>query len=296
MTSAVQAVAAPTPARPANPPGRLRAVGVLAAREMLDAVRNRWFLLYAAAFAVLALGLSLLTTAGASYVGLGGFGRTTASLVNLVMLIVPLMGLSAGANLIAPDEERGTLAYLLAQPIGRGELLAGKLVGQALALAAALALGFGVAAVTMAWRGTAGSPRVFLTLVALAWVLAVTMLSVGAVVSTVARRGAVAQGVGLLLWLVFVFLGDIGLMGSALLLRLRAWQLLHAAIVNPLYAFKLLVLRGLGTKLDVLGPAGLFAVRRYGEALPWMLAGILAAWVVLPAVLAWLVLRRRSIA
>ncbi|MEK7873458.1 MAG: hypothetical protein AAB502_06340, partial [Chloroflexota bacterium] len=64
-------------------------VVVLARKEFRDALRNRWFLFYAAVFTILALGLSYLALSGAGMGGLAGFGRTSASLINLVLLIVP---------------------------------------------------------------------------------------------------------------------------------------------------------------------------------------------------------------
>jgi Cu-processing system permease protein len=112
-------------------------VRAFALRELRDALRSRWFLLYTIAFAALGLGVSYVSAA-ASGGGLSGFGRTSAGLVNLVLLVVPLMGLTAGAGSIASDRERGMLPYLLAQPVTRTELLLGKFVGLALALVASI--------------------------------------------------------------------------------------------------------------------------------------------------------------
>ena len=76
----------------------LTTIWTLAQKELRDALRNRWFLLYTVAFAVLALAFSYLALAGAGMVGFAGFGRTAASLINLVLLIMPLMALTIGAR------------------------------------------------------------------------------------------------------------------------------------------------------------------------------------------------------
>ena len=123
----------------------LRVVWTLAQRELREALRNRWLWFFAGGFAVLALALSRASLASAGYSGLGGFGRTTASLVNALLLFVPLLGLTVGAGIIAGDRERGTLTYLMAQPLTRAEIFAGKALGASIALAASLALGFGLA-------------------------------------------------------------------------------------------------------------------------------------------------------
>ena len=83
-------------------------VATLLQKELRDSLRNRWFVLYTVAFTVLALGLSFLALSGAGVVGFAGFGRTAASLINLVLLIVPLMALTVGAQSLAAERERGT--------------------------------------------------------------------------------------------------------------------------------------------------------------------------------------------
>src|SRR5262245_14867625 len=114
-------------------------LATFARRELREALRNRWLWFYAVGLAVLALALSRAGLAAAGYAGLGGFGRTAASLVNALLLFVPLMGLNVGAQALAGDRERGTLLYLLAQPVSRAEVFWGKTLGAALALVAALA-------------------------------------------------------------------------------------------------------------------------------------------------------------
>ena len=104
----------------------IAALAAIAGKEFRDSLRTRWFWLYTIAFTLLAAGLSYLASAYAGLAGVRGFGRTAAGLVNLVLLIVPLMGLTAGAQALAGERERGTLLYLLSQPVDRAELVLGK--------------------------------------------------------------------------------------------------------------------------------------------------------------------------
>jgi Cu-processing system permease protein len=120
---------------------------VIAQRELREALRNKWLWFYAVGFAVLAYALSQVGLASAGYAGLGGFGRTAASLINALLLFVPLIGLSVGAGTLAGDRERGTLVYLLAQPVSRAEVFFGKALGAAMAVIAALGLGFGISGI-----------------------------------------------------------------------------------------------------------------------------------------------------
>lgn len=266
----------------------------IARKEVHDALRNKWFVLYSIAFAALSLALASLALAGTGQYGFGGFGRTAASLINLVMLIVPLMALSAGAGSLAGERERGTLNYLLAQPVTRFEVLVGKYVGLAIALLASLCLGFGACAAVIASRAGSADAASFITLVICAYALALAMLSVGMLISSVTRRSSVALAAALFTWLGVVFLGDLGLMGSTLAFNLSVPQMLGLSLVNPLQVFKMASLTSLHASLDVLGPAGLYASQHWGDRLPLIFGGALAGWIVLPLIAAQLLFARRG--
>lgn len=272
----------------------LACTALLARREFRDALSSRWFILYAFAFAALSVAVSFLSLAGTGSFGFAGFGKTAAGLLNLIMLVVPLMALTAGAGTIAGERERGTLLYLVAQPVSRAEIFLGKFIGLALALWCALLFGFGLSAIALAIRTGAVGIGAFATLVGVTCALACSMLAVGMLVSALSRRSGVATGVSLFAWLVLVFVSDLGLMASSLIFRLRVQEVFALAIVNPLQAFKMSVVIAMNGSLDVLGPVGVYSTQAFGHALPWMLAGVLAAWTVLPLMLATVVFSRRS--
>lgn len=260
-------------------------IWTFAQKELRDALRNRWFLLYTLSFIVLSAGLSYLALAGAGMTGLAGFGRTSASLINLILLIVPMMALTIGAQSLAGERERKTLTYLLAQPISRTEIFLGKYIGLALSLLAALALGFGLAGLFMALNG-AGDPTTYLQLLVLSFALSLIMLGIGCLISVSTSRTGVAVGVSLFLWLGFVFLGDLGLMGTAIVLRIPIANLFWLALANPLQVFKMAAIVNIHSTLDVLGPAGVYAMQRFGDGLWLLFVGVLALWALLPAALA----------
>lgn len=267
----------------------------LVQKELRDAFRNRWFLLYAVAFAALSLALAWFSVSGAGSYGVAGFGRTTAGLINLILLIVPLMGLTLGAMSLAGEREKGTLVYLLAQPISSAELLLGKFVGLALALTAALVIGFGLTGILMAFVGGGGDFQVYLTLLVLSILLAIASLSMGFLISAAVKRAATAVGLALFLWLILVYFGDLGLMGTAVVMQIDVRQLLALALVNPLQVFKIAAVLDLRENLEVLGPAGIYAFRAYGGALWPLLVGLLLVWVIAPFLIATQVFKKRGV-
>ncbi len=268
-----------------------RNVLILARRDLREALASRWFLLYTIAFAGLGLCVSYVS-AGAG--GLSGFGRTSAGLINLVLLVVPLMGLTAGAGSIAGDRERGTLAYLLVQPISRIEFLAARYAALATTLAMSVSIGFGISAAVMAMKASEADATGYLVLVGLTVALALSMLSVGLFISVLCRRPAVATGVSIFIWLLLVFGTDLGLMAGTLAMSWSIESLFVAAVVSPLQVFKMASLQWVDASLDVLGPAGLYAQTEFAGALPYLFALVLTAWIVLPLIGASVVFGRRS--
>lgn len=265
--------------------GERSVILLLAGKELRDAWRNRWFALFTTAFAVLALAVAWVGVAGLIGSGVAGFGRTAASLVNLVLLVVPLMGLLLGAATVAGERERGSLLYLLAQPISPWEVVTGKFLGLLAALSASLLLGFGGAAAVLAWRGSGGDVATYVAFLGLAVLVGAAALSVGLAISVRSPRGSAAAGIALFVWVTFVALGDLGLMGTALAFDLSGRALLAALVVNPLQAFKVATLDMLHGGLDTLGPAGSWARHRLGALLLPTLIAVLLLWAIVPT--AW---------
>ncbi len=274
----------------------VRIVNTLLKKEINDSLNNRWFVLYAGAFTGLALLLSWLSLSagGIGYSGFAGFGRTAASLVNLVLLVVPLMALTIGAGSLSGEQEQGTLSYLLSQPVNRTEVLLGKYLGLAASLLGALALGFGLSAIVIAGRGGQTDAGAYLLLVGFAFVLALGMLSLGFLISVLSHKATVATGMSLFLWLLFVFVGDLGLMGTSLAFKLPIHTLFNLSLINPLQVFKMSALLSINATLDVLGPAGIYAMQTYRDSLTWLFLGALLLWIVIPLGIAQLIFNKRG--
>ncbi len=269
-------------------------VFTIARKELRDAVRGRWFWFYAAGFAIVASTLAMVALPGSQVSGFGSFGRTAASLVALVQLIVPLMGLTLGAQSLAGQNERGTLRYLLSHPVSRTEAFLGTYLGLLAALFATVAGGFGTAGIVTAMRGSGTNAGAFVRIALLSWVLSAAMLGVGMLISSIVRKGSSALGVAVFIWLALAFLGDLGIMGTAVATRLPAEAIFASALLNPIEAFRLAALTSFSGSLDVLGPVGSYAIDRFGAALDPLIFMALIVWTVVPVVAAWWFFTRRK--
>ena len=101
--------------------------------QLSNVARSRWLLCYAAFF--------LLVTDALLRFG-GGSEKALLSLMNVVLLVVPLVSAVFGTTWLY--DAREFTEVLLAQPVGRGRLYASLYLGLALPLALALVGGVGL--------------------------------------------------------------------------------------------------------------------------------------------------------
>jgi Cu-processing system permease protein len=268
---------------------RLRTIGLCARQELVLAARSRWTQIFAATFGGLALAV-----AGSGYVLSGGsgiqdFGRTAASLLQLVLLLVPLTALIVGVLALTP--ERGNAELLFAQPVARRDVLLGSLLGLFEALVAAQSLGFGAAGIVIfAHAGGDGLPG-FLMVWAGSVALTAVFLALAALVSAgqFGRRRVRALAAAVVVWFVLVLLLDILALGAASFLRSgHASRLLIGSVLfNPIGAVRT------GTLLAIEGTAAFgaasLALLRFtggvgGAAV--LIGSSLLMWVVLPTLVA----------
>lgn len=267
----------------------IRSVLWLCARyELLLAVRSRWLQTFAAVFAGLAL-----VVASAGYILSGGhgvqdFSRTAVSLVQLVLLLVPLAALVFGALALTPD--RGGAELMYSQPAPRSALLIGRMLGVWLALSAAELIGFGLAGlVVQSQAGLDGLGRYFALIVTAVIVTGVFLAIATLLASTNAGRRTRVLAIALVVWFVAVVLFDMIAISAASMLRSGSASrlLIGATLINPVDAARtgaLLAIEGTAA----FGAASLALLRFTGGI--GMTAGAIAlclvVWIVAPLSLA----------
>ena len=275
------------------------AVRLCAQQELTVALRSRWLQIFAVVFALLTLAVSASGYVLSGGAGIQDFGRTAASLLQLVLLIVPLASLVMGVLALTPEPGGAELLY--AQPIPRGAVLAGSLLGLFEALAAAQAIGFGAAGLLIFWESGDEGLQSFLLLVASSLVLTAIFLALAAVVSVgqTGRRRVRALVRALVLWLVLALVADIAVLGVATLLRSgnASRLLIVSSLLNPIDAIRTGALLGMeGTA--AFGPASLALLRFTGGALTAtvLVCASAALWTAFPLAVAMRKLARIDIA
>ncbi len=262
---------------------RIARVRPIVEQEVRDGLANRWLITYALLLGGLGLAATATGINSASGLAIQAFGRTTATLMNLCLLLSPLVAVVMGAASIAGEQERGTLEHLLAQPLTRAELLLGKHLGLLAALTAATVAGFLPAGVAIA---VAAGPAVlphYLLFPVIAVLAGAAMAAIGMFISVTSRSAVHAQGMAMVTWFAFVLLYDLVLMGSLAVSGMPAEWLAAALAANPVDAARVLGVLALEPDLYLLGPAGAFLTTRLSPAgTAGLLLGALVLWALVP--------------
>lgn len=124
----------------------MSAVAVIAGREVLAGIHNRWMLAATLLLGVLALTLAFVGSSPVGAVNATRLSITVVSLSSLSVFLVPLIGLLVSYEALVGEIERGTMPLLLTRPVTRWRIVLGKFAGQVAMLAMATVAGFGIAA------------------------------------------------------------------------------------------------------------------------------------------------------
>jgi len=263
---------------------------VLCARqELLLAVRSRWTQVFATVFAALSLAVAVSGYVLSGGHGVQDFSRTTASLVQLVLLLVPLAALLMGVLTLIPD--RGAAELLFSQPVSRRTILLGRITGLLMALTAAQLIGFGAAGLVIYSNAGEAGFAGFALLVLGSAILTLVFLGLAALVSvgSAGRRRTRALSLGLVVWFVTAILVDLAALGIASLLPSGAASrvLIVSVLANPSGALRTGAFLALeGTAAFGAGSLALLRFTRGPAGAALLIALSLLFWAVIPPFLA----------
>ncbi len=275
----------------------MRGLFAIAGKEIREGVRNRWILATTLLLAALALALSFLGSAPTGTVGAGPLEVMVVSLSSLTIFLIPLIALLLAHDAIVGEAERGTLPLLLSYPVGRGAIVLGKFFGHVAILAGATVVGYGAAGLALTLgSGEALSAGIgpFAALLGTSVLLGAAFLAIGYLVSALARERGVAAGAALGIWLLFVLIYDMALLGALVAdegRTISAGVLNALLLLNPADVYRLLNLAG-GSDAGLF--SGMAGLAEDSALTPGVLLAALGAWIVLPLALASAVFSRRE--
>jgi Cu-processing system permease protein len=239
----------------------MRQIALIAGKELRDGLRNRWVLAVTLLLALFALTLSFLGAAPTGSVKVSPLAVTIVSLSSLSIFLLPLIALLLSYDAIIGEWERGTLGLLLAYPVARWQVVLGKFAGHVGILAIATVLGYGTAgtAAMLNSADLANDWHDFAAMVMSSVLLGAVFIAIGYVVSATVRDRGMAGGMAIGVWLVFVLVYDMALLGVLVADQGRVlsetavnWLLLF----NPTDAYRLFNLAGTSGLADTRSTPG----------------------------------------
>jgi len=258
-----------------------RQVACIAQKELRDRLRNRWVLAVALVFTVFALVIAFFGGAQQGAVGLRSMEFTIASLVSLVIYLLPLIALLLGFDAIVGERERGSLDLLLALPVTRLEVLLGKYLGLAAALTLSTVVGFGLVAAVLARNASRAGLEAYAGFMGSSVLLGLAFLSLAVMLSVLARDRTRASGLAIALWFFFVLVFDLLLLGLLVASggESGAAAFPYLLLLNPADVFRILNIFSLD---DVRTLYGLTSIVPAALAKPWLMALVMFGWIAAP--------------
>jgi ABC-2 type transport system permease protein len=245
--------------------GWSKRMAAVARLDLVEVLQSRWLLFHSALYTAL-VGLFLFVgLRESSVLGFTGMSRLLLSLCNALVLILPLLALTASGLVVNRHREDGTMELLFSLPISRGEYFTGVLLTRYFVLLLPLLLLVPALGFTDRLLFGHSVPWVF---IARSLVISATLLwsfvGLGFAVSTLVRNRTKALMYLLLIWVVCVGGLDFALMGLMLQWRLNAETVFVLSGLNPVQCSRLALLSSAEPSLAVLGPVGFYLVNRVG--------------------------------
>jgi Cu-processing system permease protein len=265
----------------------VRAIRIIAAKEIRDGLRNRWIAATIVLLAALALALYFLGSAPTGTVKASALDISVVSLASLTVYLIPLIALMLSFEAFVGEFERGTMLLLLTYPVARWQVVAGKFIGHVAILAMAILVGYGSVAIMIAMTadGNTQGWQAYLAMMASSLLLGSIFIGLGYVVSVLVRERATAAGAAIGLWLVFVVLYDLVLLGVLLADKGQAIgeQLVAMLmLINPTDAYRIFNLTASEGVSQMAGMTGLVVAGGSNSA---TMIAVMCVWAILPLVL-----------
>ena len=248
-----------------KPTTRHKEIWAVARLDLAEALRSRWMVVCAASYAVLGAAFIFVGMRDSMVMGFSGMGRVLLSMVHALVLLLPLLALTATVQVVNRSRDDGTLELLFSHPVRRSSYFIAISLTRYVVLVAPLVVLMLVMALVgrfilgqpIAWAFVGQSVSICAALVA-------AFVGLGIAVSTFVRNQTRAVTIGLLLWAAAVALVDFGLVALMLEWRLNPQTVFVLAALNPVQAARMALLAGAASDLTVLGPVGFYLINRVG--------------------------------
>jgi Cu-processing system permease protein len=252
--------------------------------ELGAALRGRTAPFLAVGLALAGMAVALVGLSAGGVLAVQGFARTSVSLLELVVWVVPILALITGA---VAGVDCHDLEFVASLPVRRSGIVFSRWLAATVTLGAALLVGLGAAGMVIALLAGPADGWRYLRLIGVAVLVLAVTLALGLWIGVSVRTRLKAVGVAVAVWFVLVIGVD--------LLAIGVLAVLPPGQAGPSLSVLLMAspidsARALGLSLfhaDVVaGPTGAALRAVLGKAGAWTLAAALIGWTIVPLTLA----------
>ena len=273
---------------------------IVAKKEIMDNIRNKWIILVSVLFALLAL----LASYGGTISGEGwqDLEFTVIIMMGLVQIFISIIGLMLGYAAIIGEIERGSMEALLSLPTRRREILFGKFLGLGTVLTFTILIGFGIAGIVIGINVPDVDYGQYLIFIGASILIGLVFLNIGIFLSCVFQKRSTTMGGAIFVWFLFaliwqMILGVILVFTSSLeeiesTLSVPDWY--HVLqLFNPLQTYSTLVSLNISPTMTTPGDITSFFYPSYYSS--ELMALILIVWIIIFFFLAFWRFKQRDI-
>jgi Cu-processing system permease protein len=274
-----------------------RAMYVVAKKEFLDNIRNKWVIVLTLLFALIIIFVSYAVGSGETF---GNMQNTVLGLLSVTSFLIPLIAIILGFSTISGEAESGALNVVLSYPAKRIEVLLGKLLGLGFVIIVSVFIGFGVGGVVIALTVGPESWVGYIAFIFLTIFLGFIYLSLAICISAFCKRRITSIGGGILVFcwsfiygiaITVIFYATGGTFDDLLAGNLPDW-FYNSVVFSPGDLHQAAVQRAFG--VDTINAMS------YSYTLPesLSLSNLLIVhiiWLIVPLVLAYIFFKKRDI-
>ncbi len=274
----------------------LSSVFHIARQELIVNIRNKWTVIFALIFGILVAGIAYFGMIAEGFSGMQNFTRTSASILNLVLYIIPLVSLTMGTLSLTGD--KGAAELLFSQPVSVSEIVTGKVFGLFVSIMLSMVTGFSLAGIIIVSQSGMQGFMSYAAFVLLSFALSFIFLSLSVLVAALAKRKSKTFGFSLFLWFFFVLFYDVLAIGITLLLSSSTINLFLflSLFGNPVDMVRVasLIIFDSATSF---GPAGAALLRFLGGSTMSIMLLVfgLFAWGILPLIVSMRLISRQDL-
>jgi Cu-processing system permease protein len=274
-----------------------RAMYIIAKKEFLDNIRNKWVILLTFLFVLIIVLFSYAAGSGETF---GNMQNTVLGLLSITSILIPLIAIILGFSTISGEAESGALYVVLSYPVRRIEVLLGKLLGLGSVIIVSVFIGFGLGGVVIALTVGPESWVGYIAFIFLSIFLGFIYLSLSICISAFCKRRITSIGGGILVFFWSIIYGTIliailfatgGSIGDLIAGNTPDWYY-NSVVFSPSDLYQTTIERAFGgSTIEAMG---------YSITIPEFLSSInlvifLIIWFLVPLILAYFFFKKRDI-